>query len=112
GADVVRFSAPRSRCALGDRGGALGRPRHVRPHGGVASAAVWGRCGCVSGVTLDWSSAEVHDGQLEVGLRGELPKEWKDKFERTVGLLPRGDWGKVTLKKARVRVNDVAAGSE
>ena len=39
-----------------------------------------------------------------------MPKEWKDKFERTVGLLPRGDWGKVTLKKARVRVNDVAAG--
>jgi hypothetical protein len=68
--------------------------------------------GCVSGVTLDWSSAEVRDGQLEVGLRGELPKEWKHKFERTVALIPGGDWGKVSLKKDRVRVHEVAAGSE
>lgn len=61
---------------------------------------------------LDWSSAEVHDGTLEVGLRGELPKGWKKSFEGTVELLPGGDWGKVKLKKNRVRVHDVAAGGE
>lgn len=66
----------------------------------------------VSDVTLDWSSAEVRDGRLEVRLSSELPKEWKDKFERTVALLPGGDWGKVKLKKDRVRVDEIGAGSE
>jgi hypothetical protein len=46
----------------------------------------------MSGVTLDWSSAEVRDGKLEVRLRGERPPGWKDSFERTVALLAGGDW--------------------
>lgn len=61
---------------------------------------------------LDWSSAEVHDRTLEVGLSGEIPKGWKKRFEGTVELLPGGDWGKVSLKKNRVRVRDVAEGRE
>ncbi len=63
-------------------------------------------------ITLDWASAEVHDGKLEVPLRGELPSGWKDTFERTIALLPSGGWGKVRLKKERVRVRDVAEGDE
>ena len=63
-------------------------------------------------VWLDWSSAEVRDGKLEVALRGELPAGWKDGFDRTVALLPGGEWGKVGLKKDRVRVHEVADGSE
>lgn len=59
------------------------------------------------GTTLDWSSAQVHDGKLEVGLRGERPPGWKDSFDQTVALLPAGDWGKIRLKKDRVRVHDV-----
>jgi hypothetical protein len=66
----------------------------------------------MSGVELDWSSAEVHDGKLEVGLRGELPDGWKDSFERTVALLGAGRWGGVELKKGRVRVREVPEGDE
>ncbi len=66
----------------------------------------------MNGVTLDWSSAEVSDGKLDVGLKGELPKGWKDSFDRTVALLPGGEWGEVALKKNRIRVADVAEGSE
>lgn len=63
-------------------------------------------------VRLDWSSATVREGRLEVGLRGEQPREWKDSFERTVVLLHGGHWGKVTLKKNRIRVDQVADGDE
>jgi hypothetical protein len=54
----------------------------------------------MSGVTLDWSSAEVRDRRLELRLRGELPRGWKQSFERTVALLDGGEWGKVRLMKA------------
>ena len=47
-----------------------------------------------------------------MGLRGELPAGWKDSFERTVALVGGGDWGKVKLKKDRVRVREVTPGSE
>ena len=63
-------------------------------------------------VELNWSSAEVDNGTLEVELRGERPKGWKRSFERTVALLPGGEWGKVSLKKSRVRVHGVAEGGE
>jgi hypothetical protein len=66
----------------------------------------------VIGVELDWSSAEVHEGTLEVSLSGELPKGWKKRFEETLNLLPGGDWGKISLKKDRVRVRGVAQGGE
>lgn len=66
----------------------------------------------MGGVALDWTTAEVRDGKLEVGLRGEQPPRWKDSFDRTVALLPSGDWGKVTLKKDRVRVDHVGEGGE
>jgi hypothetical protein len=66
----------------------------------------------MSVVELDWSSAEVRDGGLEVGLQGELPKGWKDSFVRTVALLGGGDWGEIKLTKGRVRVPTVAEGDE
>lgn len=66
----------------------------------------------MSGVRLDWSSAEVREGKLEVGLQGEPPEGWQDTFDRTVALLPGGDWVKVRLKKGRVRVHGVVEGSE
>lgn len=66
----------------------------------------------MSGVKLEWSSAEVRDGTLEVGLRGELPRGWKDSFVRTATLLGGGDWGKIKLKKDRVLVSRVAEGGE
>lgn len=45
-------------------------------------------------------------------LRGEVPRGWKDSFERTAALIGGGDWGKVKLKKDRVRVGDVPEGGE
>ena len=66
----------------------------------------------MSGAALDWTSAEVRDGKLEVTLRGELPKGWKAGFERTLALLPGREWGKVSLRKDRIRVQDVAEGVE
>src|SRR4029077_17241011 len=66
----------------------------------------------MSAVTLDWSSAEVRDGELEVALRGELPAGWKEAFDRTVALRQGVEWGKVRLKKDRVRVHQVSDGCE
>jgi hypothetical protein len=66
----------------------------------------------MSNVKLAWASAEVEDGTLIVGLEGEVPKDWKRSFERTVALLGDGEWGEVQLKKSAVRVKDVAPGSE
>jgi hypothetical protein len=63
-------------------------------------------------VMLDWSSAHVDDGRLEVPLSSEPAREWKASFEQTVALLSGGQWGKVKLKKHRVRVDDVEEGQE
>ena len=66
----------------------------------------------MSAVKLEWESAEVKDATLIVALEGEMPKGWKESFERTVKLLGDGDWGAVELKKGTVRVSDVTPGSE
>jgi hypothetical protein len=60
---------------------------------------------------LDWSTAEVSDGKLTVGLSGKSPKKWRDAFERTAALLGAGTW-EVTLnsKKGSVRVASVQPG--
>jgi hypothetical protein len=66
----------------------------------------------MSNVKLQWAGAEVEDSKLKVALDGELPKGWKQSFERTVQLLGDGDWGEIQLKKSTVRVSDVALGTE
>lgn len=66
----------------------------------------------MSGVKLDWSSAEVRNGKLEVPLDGEQPPGWKQRFERTVALLGGGNWGDVKVRKGRVSVAAVVDGDE
>ncbi|MBV9606157.1 MAG: hypothetical protein JO027_13665 [Solirubrobacterales bacterium] len=66
----------------------------------------------MSGVKLEWKSAEVNDAKLTVALKGEVPKGWKGSFERTVTLLGDGEWGAVKLKKRSVEVSDVPPGAE
>ena len=66
----------------------------------------------MSSVKLGWAGAEVRDATLTVALDGELPKDWKQSFERTVKLLGNGEWGEIRLKKGVVTVGDVAPGSE
>jgi hypothetical protein len=74
---------------------------------------------CRRGITLsmsepklDWGQAEVHQAELTVALDGDLPRGWKDTFERTAELLGRGEWGKLKLKKKAVRVSGVVPGVE
>lgn len=63
-------------------------------------------------VTLNWSAADVKDGQLTVPLEGEVPKGWRKSFETTVKLLGSGDWGEIQVKRDKVRISDVEPGSE
>lgn len=63
-------------------------------------------------MNLEWASAEVSDAKLTVDLTGEMPKGWKQSFERTVALLGDGQWGEIQLKKSTVQVSDVTPGSE
>jgi hypothetical protein len=62
---------------------------------------------------LDWSTAEVSDGELTIGLTAKPPKEWRDTFERTAVLLGAGNW-EVTLrpKKGSVEIASVRPGDE
>lgn len=62
---------------------------------------------------LDWSTAEVSDGELTVGLSAKPPKRWRDAFERTAALLGAGNW-EVTLKpkKGSVAIESVQPGDE
>lgn len=64
-------------------------------------------------VQLDWSTAEVSDGTLTVGVSEKPPKKWRDSFERTAMLLGAGSW-EVALnsKKQSIRVASVRPGDE
>ena len=66
----------------------------------------------MSEIGLDWSSARVRDGKLEIELRGKPDSAWRDSFSRTLALLHNGDWGKIKLGKRRLRVLRVEEGSE
>jgi hypothetical protein len=66
----------------------------------------------MSSVKLEWTSAQVKDARLSVGLEGELPDGWKESFERTATLLGDGEWGDIQIKKGKVQVSDVVPGAE
>ncbi len=66
----------------------------------------------MSTAQLDWSTAEVTDGRLSVELDGDPPKGWASRFEATATLLNRGQWEKVKVKKASIRVSPVVPGDE
>ena len=63
-------------------------------------------------MSIDWSTAQVSDGKLTVGLKGDCPRGWKDRFKRTARLLGKGDWDEVRLKKEEIRVGGVVPGTE
>ncbi len=62
--------------------------------------------------SLDWSTAEVHDGELTVKIAGDPPEGWKDSFNSTAALLSSRDVGAVELKKRSVHVDGVTPGDE
>lgn len=61
---------------------------------------------------LEWSAAAVRDGTLTVELAGDAPRGWKPTFRRTAKLLGGGDWGEVSVRGTKVKVADVADGTE
>jgi hypothetical protein len=64
-------------------------------------------------VELDWSSADVTDGTLDVALRGKTPKKWREAFERATALLSHGNWNaRLNQRKGAVRLDPVSLGEE
>jgi len=65
-------------------------------------------------VQIDWRTAEIHKGSLTVELSGEVPKRWAKHFKGVLALLEQnsGRWGEIGLRKDRITVTDVQAGSE
>ncbi len=64
-------------------------------------------------VLLNWSSADVTDGTLDVALTGGTPKKWRDAFERATALLSHGRWNtRLSPKKGSVRLDPVSLGEE
>jgi hypothetical protein len=64
-------------------------------------------------IALDWSAAEVRDGELTVPVTGETGKPFKRAFKATVRLLgEHADWGDVELHKGVVHVAELRPGSE
>jgi hypothetical protein len=65
-------------------------------------------------VEIDWGSAEVHDGELVVGLTDHASSSWRRRFDAVRPQLERGGkrWDAVTAKKRRLVVTGVEEGGE
>jgi hypothetical protein len=64
---------------------------------------------------IDWASAEVSDGELTVGIVGNVPKGWvarlKALLER-LGQTGSERWGPIKVAKGRITVGELAEGAE
>lgn len=64
---------------------------------------------------IDWGTARIEDGELHVGLTGELPAGFAKRVEAVLARLG-GDaeqrWGRVKVTKREIRVRDPQEGSE
>jgi hypothetical protein len=64
---------------------------------------------------IDWSSAEVSDGELTVGITGEAPKGWAPRLR---GLLERlgqtgsERWGPIKVGKGKITAAELEDGAE
>jgi hypothetical protein len=65
-------------------------------------------------VTIDWGQASVDGGRLTVPYAGKPPAGFKPALAQVIERLERGGsgWGAIKVGKAKLRVDDVAAGSE
>ena len=66
----------------------------------------------MTGIQLDWSTAEVRDGDLKVGFSDKAPKMWREAFARTAALLSRDTWELNELKPGYVRISPIRLGDE
>jgi hypothetical protein len=64
--------------------------------------------------TIDWVSAEVHDGDVTVELSGKSSKAWRERFDTVLRLLGAsgGGWGEVKLTKGAIRVRSLQPQAE
>lgn len=103
---------------------ATGIPRAsaVKPHRGVSVSGTPGReldmseqAGVETAPQIDWTSAEVSDGELTVAFVGEVPKGWvarlKALLER-LGQTGSEQWGQIKVSKGKIAVEDLREGSE
>ena len=64
---------------------------------------------------IDWTSAEVSDGELTVGISGDVPKGWvarlKALLER-LGQTGSERWGPIKVAKGKISVEDLQDGAE
>lgn len=64
---------------------------------------------------IEWASAEVEDGELQVELAGELPKGWAKRFGAVFARLGADGeqrWGEARVKKGRLLVGGLTEGCE
>jgi hypothetical protein len=63
---------------------------------------------------IDWSTAEVADGRLEVALGGRRSSAWAERLEQVLERLDRGGhhWGEIEIAKKKLRVDAVEPGAE
>ncbi len=66
----------------------------------------------MTGLALDWSTAEVHDGTLAVAFSDKAPREWREAFARATTLLSHGTWEVNELKAHSLRIAPVHLGEE
>ncbi|HEY2181140.1 MAG TPA: hypothetical protein VGH09_05655 [Solirubrobacteraceae bacterium] len=63
---------------------------------------------------IDWSSAEVHGGDVTVELAGKVSKQSRERFEAVRSLLGEssGGWDEVKLVKRTIHVRGLRPGEE
>jgi hypothetical protein len=63
---------------------------------------------------IDWSSAEVHEGNVIVALTGKSSKAWSESFDGVLRLLGHGTggWGEIAHDKKTIKVQALQAKAE
>ena len=63
---------------------------------------------------IDWTSAEVHDGNVVIALTGKSSKAWNDSFDGVLRLLGHGtgDWGEIAHDKKTITVQGLQPKAE
>ena len=64
---------------------------------------------------IAWEEAEVHDGELHVGLDSEAPRGWAARFRSVLARLAQDGeprWGRISVSRREIRVAEVSEGGE
>ncbi|HTZ86294.1 MAG TPA: hypothetical protein VMB05_06465 [Solirubrobacteraceae bacterium] len=63
---------------------------------------------------IEWTSAEVHEGDVTVALNGKVTKAWRERFRGVLALLGSGSggWGEVRLVHKAIEVEGLRPEAE